>query len=379
MTNHLLLNKARPKRITILNGSLLTRVLLLLAIGSGLFQSKISRTAWGEEYAIGADVSFLADAERKGVVFKENSQPKPGLQILKDHGYNWVRLRLFHTPKRLPNDLAYTVEQARAAKKLGFKFLLDLHYSDTWADPQKQFIPQAWDGFNHDQLVESVFTYTRDVVAAFRQAGVAPDMVQIGNEVIGGMLWPDGRLPNNWANFADLLKAGIRGVKAGAAEEISPRIMIHIDRGGDQKATKAFFDRCREFNVEYDVIGQSYYPWWHGSLDDLRKNMAFMARTYDKDIYLVEVAYNWRPTEYQDTAPPFPETPQGQQSFLRDVDNIVHSTPNGRGRGIFWWEPAVPPGPLASRGMFDPAGNALPVINVFDALAPADNAGSGVD
>jgi arabinogalactan endo-1,4-beta-galactosidase len=353
------------------------RAFAAVAVAFGTLCSCIAGRAVADEYAVGADISFLGDAEQKGIVFKDGGQAKPGLQILKDHGYNWVRLRLFHTPDHLPNNLEYTIAQARAAKKLGFKFLLDIHYSDTWADPQKQFIPRAWEGFNHDQLVEATYAYTRDVVSALRAAEVTPDMVQIGNEVIGGMLWPDGRLPKNWSNFADLLKAGIRGVKAGAGDAAQPKIMIHIDRGGDQKATKAFFDRCSEFGVEFDVIGQSYYPWWHGSLEKLRENMAFMAQTYSKDIILVEVAYNWRPAEYKEKKAPFPETPEGQQAFLHEVNEIVRSTPGGRGRGIFWWEPAVPPGALASRGMFDRSGNALPVINVFDPGGPQQKASSG--
>ena len=134
-------------------------------------------------------------------VFKDNNQPKPGLQIFKDHGYNWIRLRLFHMPTQLPNNLEYTIAEAQAAKRLGFKFLLDYHYSDTWADPCKQFLPKAWEGLTHAGLVEAVFNYTRDSIAAFREAGVLPDMVQIGNEIPGGMLWPDGKAPANWDNL----------------------------------------------------------------------------------------------------------------------------------------------------------------------------------
>jgi arabinogalactan endo-1,4-beta-galactosidase len=226
-------------------------------------------------------------------------------------------------------------------------------------------MPRAWKDLSQEQLVSAVETYTRDVVAALTAADAAPDMVQIGNEVIAGMLWPNGRLPKGWPEFTDLLKAGIRGAKAGA-DERPLSIMIHIDRGGDKRATQHFFDKCKEFGVEFNVIGQSFYPWWHGSLDDLRANMAFMANTYKKDIYLVEVAYNWRTAEYKNADGPFAESPAGQKAFLQEVDQIVRNTPDRRGRGIFWWEPAVPPGPLASRGMFDQTGNALPVINVFD-------------
>lgn len=318
------------------------------------------------EYAIGADLSFLAQAEARGIVFKDNGKAKPGLQIFKDHGYNWIRLRLFHTPTRLPNDLDYTIAMAKQAKEHGFRFLLNYHYSDTWADPAKQFIPAAWEGLSRDELVAAVFEYTRDTIAAFRDAGVMPDMVQVGNEVISGMLWPDGRLPQNWDNFAALLKAGIDGVYAGAGDALRPRIMIHIDRGGDIRGTRHFFDNILRYDIPFDVIGQSYYPWWHGSLLDLRENLAFMAETYDKEIILVEVAYNWRTSEYRDRRGPFPETPEGQRDFLDEVHRLVLNTPNGRGKGVFWWEPAVPGGPIASRGMFDDDGNALPVITVFD-------------
>jgi len=189
--------------------------------------------------------------------------------------------------------------------------------------------------------------------------------VQIGNEIIGGMMWPDGKLPEHWDNFADLLKAGIRGVDAGLGDGKRPRIMIHIDRGGDKEGTKYFFDKLNSYGVKYDVIGQSYYPWWHGSLLDLRENMIFMAEKYKKDIILVEAAYCWRPTEYKNKLAPFPESPDGQKEFLDEVNRIVMSTPNNRGIGIFWWEPAVEGG-LRSRGFFDDDGNALPIITVFD-------------
>lgn len=320
-----------------------------------------------EDYAIGADLSFLKQAEDQGMVFKENGQPKAGLQIFKDHGYNWIRLRLFHTPTQLPNNFEYTLALAQAAKKLGFKFLLNFHYSDTWADPGKQFIPKAWEGKSHAELVQAVFEYTRDTIAKFREAGVLPDMVQCGNEITNGMLWPDGRLPGNWDNFAELMKAGINGVDAGRGNGPRPKIMIHIDKGGDWKATKAFFDKWKTYGVDWDVIGQSYYPWWHGTLLDLRDNLYRTALEYDKDIILVEVAYNWRTAEYKAKNPPYPETPEGQREFLESVHQVVLATPNNRGKGIFWWEPAVAGrGGIASRGMFDAEGNVLPVITVFD-------------
>jgi arabinogalactan endo-1,4-beta-galactosidase len=215
--------------------------------------------------------------------------------------------------------------------------------------------------------VQAVFEYTRDTIIAFRDAGVMPDMVQIGNEVIGGMLWPDGKLPDNWDNFAELVKAGIRGVDAGRGDNARPLIMIHIDRGGDRQGTKWFFDKLNSYQIPFDVIGQSYYPWWHGSLLDLRENLIFMAAEYHKDIIVVETAYSWQPSQYQDqdANAPFPESPEGQRGFLDELNRIVMSTPDHRGRGVFWWEPAVSP-ERNTRGMFDQDGNALPVLTVFD-------------
>jgi len=190
-------------------------------------------------------------------------------------------------------------------------------------------------------------------------------MVQIGNEIPGGMLCPDGKAPANWDNFAELLKAGIAGVEAGKGDQPRPRIMIHIDKGGDKNATKSFFDKINSYRINFDVIGQSYYPWWHGSLNDLRENLIFMANEYQKDIIVVEAAYNWKPAEYRNKLAPFPETPEGQKEFLEQLNRVVQAAPNGRGIGLFWWEPAVT-GNLASRGFFDENLNALPVITVFD-------------
>ena len=317
-----------------------------------------------QEYAIGADLSFLKQAEDDGFHFKENGEAKPGLQIFREHGYGWIRLRLFHTPDRLPNDLDYTIALAREAKEMGYKFLLDYHYSDTWADPGKQFIPKAWEGLTNEVMVDSVYEYTRSTMIAFREAGAYPDMVQVGNEISHGMLWPDGKLPEHWDQFAELVQAGINGVHASCGNNPCPRIMIHIDKGGDKDFTRYFFTKLNGYGIDYDVIGQSYYPWWHGSLLDLRECLNFTAETYQKDIFVVEAAYNWTPTEYIDTPAPFPETPEGQRQFWEEVNRVVMNVADQRGCGIFWWEPAVER--RGSRSFFDEEGNVLPVITVFD-------------
>lgn len=325
--------------------------------------------SYAAEFAFGADLSFLKQAEDRGQVFKDGTNAVPGLQLFHNHGYNWIRLRLFVEPvgDRLPNDLAYTLAEAKAAKALGYKFLLDFHYASSWADPQKQPTPEAWLNLSHEERVKKVLEYTRDSIAAFRDAGVPPDMVQIGNEVRVGMLWPDGKLPEHWDNFTDYLRSGIKGVNAACGKGPHPKIMIHFDQGGSVAKTRYFFDHLARAKIPFDVIGFSYYPWWHGSLMDLRENLAFAAKTYDKDVMVVETAYYWRPNrETAGRAMPFPETPQGQRDFLDELTQIALQS--DRCKGIFWWEPAVGQrrGGLVSRSFFDDDGNALPVLYVFD-------------
>ncbi len=343
---------------------LLTACALLLAV-------TWLRPAFAQGYAIGADVSFLGKCEQDGVVFKEDGQPRGVLSILHEHHYNWVRLRIFHDPSvgegHLPNDLPYTLQLARRARAMGFHILLDLHYSDTWADPGKQFTPAAWSNLNHKQLRDHVFHYTRDVVSAFAREGNTPDMVQVGNEITNGMLWPDGRLPVNWNNFADLVQAGIRGVRAGAGPSAQPRIMIHIERSGDYDAAVEFFDHLKAHKIHFDVIGMSYYPLWHGDIATMRNNLRNLALRYQLPIIVVEAAFNWRPGDFVGKKSDFPESPEGQKAFLQAVDAAVRAIPNGLGQGVFWWEPAAE-GPLRSRSFFDEDGNVLPVISAFDSL-----------
>jgi arabinogalactan endo-1,4-beta-galactosidase len=340
------------------------------SISAALVLLSFARPLQAYDFAFGADLSFLRQAEQSGRVFKDGSRPSPGLQIFRNHGYNWIRLRVFVEPvgEGLPNDLNYTIAMAQEAKGLGYHFLLDFHYANSWADPGKQPTPASWMGLSHRKRVRKVYEYTRDTIIAFREAGVLPDMVQVGNEVTNGILWPDGRLPENWDNFADYIRAGIKGVRAGAGDRPAPKIMIHIDKGGSIANTRAFFDKLNSYRVSYDVIGFSYYPWWQDTIEDLRETLAFTANRYGKDVIVVETAYNWTPAlESADRAGPYPETPDGQRDFLDEVTRIVMGVPNGRGIGVFWWEPAVGAlGNVGSRGFFDPAGNSLPVLDVFD-------------
>lgn len=335
-------------------------------------------------YIVGADVSYLAEAESQGTVFKDAGVSRPALEILKDHGYNWVRLRLFVNPdeKHQSGEKSHVIALAQRAKKLGFKILLDIHYSDTFADPHQQKIPLQWEGQNHEQLVQSVFNYTRDTMVAFRDAGVLPDMVAIGNEISNGMLWPDGHLngEEGWQNFTDLLKAAINGIDAGHGNTPRPLIQIHVDHGGSWTETKRFFDKMAAYDVRYDIIGQSFHPWWQGSLDDARDNLYHSAETYHKPIMMTEISYPWKPfSAYghpgkqsqidEDNSAAYPHTPEGQADWLREFNRVIESTPHNLGMGLMWWEPAVPAGrPLRGRGLFGDDGNALPAMYVFDAF-----------
>lgn len=363
--------------------SKLVYVSALLLSFTGLSGSRA--LASDSEYVVGADLSFLKSIEERGVEFKDGGTEKPALKIFRDSGFNWVRLRLFHSPDRLPNDLEYTIALAKEAKKMGYKFLLDYHYSDTWADPHKQYIPAAWEGQSQEELVDSVRAYTQETMTAFREAGAWPDMVQPGNEVIDGMMWPNGQLSREggWDRFADFTRAAIEGIEAATVGDVQPpKIMIHIDRGGDRERTQWFFDRFNSYGIDYDVIGQSYYPWWHGTLAELKANLAYMAEAYKKDIIVVEAAYHWRESDewkredaVRADAKEYPQTPEGQKQFWLDVDAAVRATPGGRGKGVMWWEPAVGGhGGIGMRGMFDEEGNALPAVGAIQARLREESA-----
>ena len=319
------------------------------------------------DYAFGADLSFLKQVEDSGKKFKDGGVEKPGLQIFREHGYNWIRLRACVEPvgRGLPNDTAYTVALAKQAKALGFKFLLSFHYSNDWADPANEPTPAAWRDYTPEQLVDAIFAHTRDTIAACREAGVLPEVVGIGNEISKGFCWPVGKLPENWDNLAALLYAGINGVDAGRGNNRRPRILIHVDHGGDVRNTERFFAKIADYGIPYDIVGISFYPWSHGTLVDLRANCTFIAEKLEKDVILLETGAYYRPSRFFEKGmPPFPETPEGQKQWLEAVNEIVMQTPHSRGKGVFWWEPAATRG-LVTRGYFDEEGNALPVLEAF--------------
>ena len=223
------------------------------------------------EFIKGIDVSTLLQIEDNGGVFKENGVSKDPLQIFNEHGINYVRLKLWHTPISNYDNLQKVIIAAQRIKNNGLKFLLDFHYSDWWADPGNQTKPAAWNGLSFQSLKDSVYEYTKTVITTLKNHNVLPDMVQIGNEIICGMLWDDGRIceqyntPQQWSNFTSLVKEGIRGVSESIDLNDTVKIMIHVDRGGDNTGARWFYDGMIAQNVEFDIIGLSYYPWWHGT------------------------------------------------------------------------------------------------------------------
>ncbi len=213
--------------------------------------------------------------EAGGGIFSDRGTAGDAIEIFHDHGVNYIRLRLWHSPSGETGSLDSVLRLASRGREAGMGLLLDIHYSDNWADPNKQYRPAAWEGLPFEVLADSVRTYTADVVGRLDAAGALPDMVQIGNEISCGMLWNDGKVcgtleaDTRWKNLARLIDAGIAGVMDGAGSGEMPEIMIHFDDGGDNDKCRWFFDRLAAEGVGFDIIGLSFYPWWHGTLEEL--------------------------------------------------------------------------------------------------------------
>ncbi len=295
---------------------------------------------------------------RRPAVFREDEHVGTEYGIMMKHKWNAFRLRVFVDPvRRAPNNtLANTIVLAKQIKASGAVFLLDIHYSDTWADPQHQEIPVAWRSLDADGMEKKVEEYSDDVITQLKDAGAMPDMVQVGNEITGGMLWPLGhvKVPHSdvkldagkilplpdpydddkqWGNLIRFIKAGIRGVRLGAGD--SPvKIVIHIDCGGDWPVTKWYFDHLTESQVDYDVIGQSFYPTYHGTPDELQQNMIECNRAYHKPFMVAETGYAKTGGDRLLKRGKYflwPGTPEGQLQFMADIVNTVKRQPNGLG------------------------------------------------
>lgn len=294
---------------------------------------------------LGADISFLPELEAKGFKFSDKGKQKDAIEILKDHGFNYIRLRIFNNPARDSGyspgkgfcDLEHTKQMAKRAKAAGFKLLLDFHYSDYWADPQQQYKPLAWRNASFSALKDSVYTYTVMVLSQLKAQGTLPDMVQVGNEINHGMIWPDGSI-NHLNSLAQLIYAGVKGVKAVNSK--TP-VMLHVALGGQNAESRFFMDNMLKRNVPFDVIGLSYYPKWHGTLTDLKNNMGDLALRYKRQVMVAE--YTQLKTE---------------------VNDIAFNVPNNQWLGTFIWEPL-----FTWEKIFDDDGKSNQLIDLYDQIA----------
>lgn len=332
-----------------------------------------------DSFMSGADISALQTLEDDGAIYRwQDGTPGDAIEIMRDRGIDWYRLRLFLEPDGIGvvnNDLAYTTALAKRIKARGGQLLLDFHYSDTWADPGKQFKPKAWEGLSFEELVDQVESYTHDVIVHMSEAGVRPAIVQIGNEITGGMIWPDGKLWGDgidseqaFDRLSEFLRAGVRGIQSATTEGPTPEIMIHIARGDRWGESEYFFNQLQDREVEFDLIGYSYYPRYHGSIAEVRENLTRTAETYGKPIVLVEFGFAYTGGEWEPQQDKFEHevTPQGQAAITREVVELVAGLPDGLGRGVYWWHAAATRSPSnlawsdGRLGLFDQDGRVLP-------------------
>lgn len=294
---------------------------------------------------IGADISYLPELEAKGIQFSDKGVKKDAIEILQSHGFNYVRLRLFHNPSLDSGyspgkgfcDLANTLAMAKRVKASGMKLLLDFHYSDYWADPGKQYKPAAWKNLNFTELKKALYDYTKEVMLALKAQGTLPDMVQVGNEINHGIVWPEGNVANI-DGTAQLINAGTAAVKA-----VHPtvQLMLHVALGGQNHESIFFIDNMLARGVPFDVIGQSYYPKWHGTLSDLENNLNDLSRRYNKDVMVVEYS-----------------------ALKKEVNKIAFEVAGGRGKGTCIWEPLS-----TWESIFDKDGKSNGYLAVYDELS----------
>jgi len=284
------------------------------------------------DFAKGADVGWLPQMEATGYQFYDvDGSKKDCLQLLKDRGMNTIRLRVWVNPS---NDNASghcskeeTVAMAVRAQKMGMRIMIDFHYSDTWADPAKQAKPLAWKNHTFSELLNDVYFHTTDVLKALKDAGITPEWVQVGNEIPGGMLWPEGST-DNFNQLAQLINKGYEATKS---TDPKIKVIVHLDEGNNNKKFRWFFDNAKTNNVKYDVIGMSYYPYWiksdyKATIADLANNLNDMASRYDKEVMIVEVGGDYM-------------LDQNTQDMLVAVIKAVKEVPNNKGLGVIYWEP----------------------------------------
>lgn len=325
----------------------LKTTLLTLALACGIGAS-------AQRY-VGGDISALSHNETFNPTWLDaNGNESTAMQIFKDASLNAMRVRLFVDPSKYAGDkdewacqdLDYVKTLAKQIKDNGFAFMLDFHYSDSWADPAKQWTPTDWASLSDDELYTKIYDYTKEVLTELKAAGVEPELIQTGNEISYGMLWGayGSSSPKkcystsdaNWNRFTTLLK------QAGkACREVCPdaKIILHTERAGQPVVMTNFYDRMQTASVDYDIIGLSYYPAWHGNLATLETALNTLETRYtNKEIMIVEVGYgySWNVSnpDYDYTST-YPTTEVGQQVFTRDLITMLKK--HDKVTGLFWW------------------------------------------
>lgn len=282
----------------------------------------------------GADISWLPQMEASGYIFRnDNGEAEDCFKILKNFGINSIRLRTWVNPSDDPISghcsKEETIQMAKRAKEWGMRIMINFHYSDSWADPAKQNKPKAWQELNFEELKKAMYDYTVDVMKGLKQEGIAPEWVQIGNEIPTGFLYPDGST-DSWPQLAALLNQGYDAVKSVSPES---KVILHIDQGNNNARFRNWFDNAKKHDVKYDIIGMSYYPYWLDgkpdyteSIDDLGNNLKDMANRYGKEVMVVEVGGE-------------DDKVQNTYDMLKAVITKVKEVPNNKGLGVFYWEP----------------------------------------
>ncbi|MET9674455.1 glycosyl hydrolase 53 family protein [Streptomyces sp. NPDC006482] len=295
----------------------------------------------------GVDLSALKKSEDLGGTYRTAAGVTGDpVAILKNAGATYGRLKVWVNPADGYNNKARVLATAQRIKAQGMKLLVDFHYSDIWADPGAQSKPAAWAGHSYSQLTTDVYNHTYDVLNALKAQGTTADMVQIGNEINTGMLWPEGST-SNWSQLGGLLKSGISAAKAVSS---STQIALHLANGGDNTLYRTWFDNATAQGVSYDVIALSFYGYWHGALSALQTNLDDISARYGKKVMVVETAYPFRLDSEDgheniidlssELVSGYPASSAGQSAWLRDIMNVVEAVPNGRGLGVVYWEPA---------------------------------------
>ncbi|MDI1462200.1 glycosyl hydrolase 53 family protein [Catellatospora sp. KI3] len=322
---------------------------------------------------LGADVSSVQRSLDLGAKYYDAAgAAKDPLDILKSKGVNYARLRIWNNPASGYNNKAKVLAYAKTVKAKGLKLMVDFHYSDTWADPGKQYKPAAWASHGISQLQTDVYNYTYDVCNSLKAQGTTPDSIQIGNEINVGMLWNDGKVVNNdFTNLSLLLKSGYNAVKACNS---GTQVIIHVADADSMANARWFYDGIKAKGVTWDITALSYYCMWHGTLANLYNVIVDVKARYGKPVVLAETAYPFTAANADSEANSvsgsapcsgYAASWSGQATEFSHVQNTAR---NAGAIGVFYWEPTWYA--IAGNG-WDPAningtGNQWDNMAVFD-------------